>query len=352
MRWLVGVIVGVFAAVAVAEPVDPVRSVREAANPSSAEEAYARAKGGSVDRGPADRVALDEAFVRRMAELGVPEKAEAQARELLRERPGDGAAVAVVALADAGRGEMAAALEGIRAAVRTSADDWFVQRAAAQVLARYDRDEDARAKAAPAVREAVAEVARAMVSKSEFAGAYQKAYGAPAAPREIGPAERVRVSTGREAWPPVPVEPDPGSVGGYVMPQAVYGYEDYNGRYYSDPYLSAYSGYGWGPSAWWGSGVVIVDRPFYGRGIYGGGFGHGRFDRGRVDGRRGRMGYDRGPIFRPDYGPNGFVGRDGIRGIDFGPGGAGRLDAGRSRVGGARAGGRGFGGGDVRGARR
>src|SRR5260221_9689 len=71
---------------------DAVAAIERAPDPSSAVAAYAR--GAPLDR---DGVTLERAYIQRLVTLGLPEMAEAQARDLSQRRPDDGVAMAVVA---------------------------------------------------------------------------------------------------------------------------------------------------------------------------------------------------------------------------------------------------------------
>src|SRR5438067_4217306 len=126
---------------------DAVSAIEKAPDPSAAVEAYANA--------PArDSVPLKQAYVKRLISLGVPEMAEAQARDMVKRRPDDGVAWAVVAYMDARRGKTSDSMEDIVLAVRRAADDPFVQRTAGQMLAHYDVSGD-RTKVSNAVADSV-----------------------------------------------------------------------------------------------------------------------------------------------------------------------------------------------------
>lgn len=263
---------------------DAVSAIEKAPDPSAAVEAYANA--------PArDSVALKQAYVKRLISLGVPEMAEAQARDLVKRRPDDGMAWAVVAYMDARRGKTSDSMEDIVLAVRRAGDDPFVQRTAGQILAHYDLTGD-RTKVSNAVADSVEDARKTLDKKPEFTQAYQRARDAYA---EAPPATTTAPTTpGADVAPP---PPPPGD--NYVPPVTnVYNTYNYTQPYpYGDPYCWGYPSYAydpWWPSTWWwGPGIIVIDRHsfLHHHGFFHDGFDHGRFDHGRFD--HGRFDHDR-----------------------------------------------------------
>src|SRR5690606_3237102 len=118
-----------------AAPASAMDAVLAAGDPSAAIAAYSRA----VAQG-AGGVDLLNAFVVRMVELGAPEAAHVQARELISAVPNHGLAWAVVAAASALDGDMTLALSEVAAAVRFAPDEPFVQHMAGEMVAWYDAE--------------------------------------------------------------------------------------------------------------------------------------------------------------------------------------------------------------------
>ncbi|HSZ58276.1 MAG TPA: hypothetical protein VK797_21605 [Tepidisphaeraceae bacterium] len=250
---------------------EAISSIEKAPDPSSAVEAYAKAAG-------TNSVPLKQAYVKRLVTLGVPELAEVQSRDLVQNVPDDGLAWAVVAFMDARRKNMPASLYDIVIAVRRAADDPFVLRTAAQILAYYEVYGDPN-KMEAGLRESVAQARIALSAKPAFAQAYREAKRAymQAAARLTAPVGAEAVAPPGEPYPVTTVEPS-------APPPIVYNntYNTYTAAY-PDPY--AYDEnplYPWWPSGWWWDpGIVIVD-----------GDRHDRFDDrfhdrdDRLDGRR------------------------------------------------------------------
>ena len=80
-------------------------AIQEAADPSSAIQAYARATAAGTTN-----VAAEQAFVHRMVSFGLPEMAETQAAELAQRMPTDGIAWAVLGYMNAKRDQLALGL--------------------------------------------------------------------------------------------------------------------------------------------------------------------------------------------------------------------------------------------------
>jgi hypothetical protein len=229
---------------------DAISAIERAPDPSSATDAYV--KGAVLDR---DSVAVEQAYVKRLAALGLPEMAETQARDLSKRRPDDGIAWAVVAYMDARKGDTTAALQGILIANRQAGDDPFVQRTAAQLLAYYDYKAD-RTRIDGAVRTALEQMRNDLRGKTEYAQAYERASDAYAHEPAAAPSEPAASN----------YRPPSDPYGNSAPSPAVYNNYTYNTYTpdgpYTDPYAYDYGSYPWWPS-WWGPSLVVIDRPFF-----------------------------------------------------------------------------------------
>jgi hypothetical protein len=300
--------------------------IRAAPQASDAVAAYARA----VAEG-SDRVLIDQAFIVRMVELGAPEMAEAQAANVTRNTSGDGLAWAVLAFANARRGQLEPALVQVGRAVDLAPGNRFVARTAAQLLAWYDaqRSSNNRSPDVPEARPGVSEpvdraahvVHKTMHSRATFVRAYDEAAGAIASAassseaadaQEQREAEEPSVPAVVVDGAPAPPAPDQGSgkalfalnadevaAGGAPGPDAFYLYApEYIGDSFCLPadvaatapaYLDGYAGpggayfvrvrggsygypggyYGYGGYGHLGRGFVYADPAVISRGYYG-----------------------------------------------------------------------------------
>lgn len=227
------------------DPNDPLSAIRNAPDPSAAVEAYARARTGN-----ADPVALEQAYVGRLVALGLPELAEAQARDLTHRRPDDGVAWAVVAYMDARRGDTSTAMADIVTAAHLAPDDPFVLRTTGQVAAYYDRNAD-RVDVAAGVKTAFEDVRKAAAVKDAYVRAYREASDAYAQNPDSGRA------------PSVAPYPTPAPSNAYYDSYYNGGY--YGGYAYPDPYCYgyAYPGYAYWPSTWWWGSSVVFFADFH-----------------------------------------------------------------------------------------
>lgn len=107
--------------------------VRNAPDPSSAVEAYSRAR----ERLTHDAAAEHE-YMHKMIEFGLPELTEKQARSVAERRPRDGTPRAVMAYMAARRGNDAEAFAEIVIADRLEHHDDFIERTAGQLVAWLD----------------------------------------------------------------------------------------------------------------------------------------------------------------------------------------------------------------------
>jgi len=112
---------------------DALQAIQQAPDPSAAVAAYA--DGAALDRNDPK---LDEAYVTRMVDLGLPELAYHQAQSLTTLEPNNGVAWGVVAYVDARRGQMPEAVDAINRAGQLAPNQEFVLRTAGEILAWYD----------------------------------------------------------------------------------------------------------------------------------------------------------------------------------------------------------------------
>lgn len=143
--------------------------VRSAGDPSSAVEAYARAR-----EALAHDTAAEHAYMERMVAFGLPEMTEAQARDVKARWPRDGVSRAVVAYMDARRGNDIAALTGVVQAADLTPDDRFVQRTSGQLVAWFDVRADKR-QIPTDLAASVESLRRRMRGNFEFNEAYRRA---------------------------------------------------------------------------------------------------------------------------------------------------------------------------------
>jgi hypothetical protein len=295
------------AAVPPAQWADPVDGIYNAQDDQQAIAAYQSAP-DKTD------LELNQAFVQRLVELGMPEKALDQAKIVLAASPADGLASAVIAFNDARLGNMAEAVAGITLAARSLPDDEFVVRTAAQLAAWLDQ-RPAGVQIHDAVVEAFDEMRQKLAGQKTFADAYteaQTAYKELAAAQ----AQTAPVAGAYDQAAPAPVAPAPVDYStppvtvvndtyvydtvyqNYYLPQwysscmmlpaaPAYGYAlpAYDifgwGMFYGGGGWS--SGYGYGYGDYWTPGLVVFVGHFHHGGVYIGHCGHHEVivDRGR-----------------------------------------------------------------------
>jgi hypothetical protein len=232
---------------------DAIRAIERAPDPSSAIAAYAQ--GVAADR---DGVSVEQAYVKRLTALGLPEIAEAQARDLVKRRPDDGVAWAVVAYLDARKGDTTGALQGILIASRQAPDDPFVQRTAGQLLAYYDYKVD-HTRIDGTVSAGLEKVRNTLRDRADYAQAYRRAtetydQAPPAPPAAAAPRPPADL-------PPIDADPQRAA-----PPPGVYNNYTYNtyaadAPVYTDPFVYPYHDYPWWPSSWyWGTGLIVFDN--------------------------------------------------------------------------------------------
>lgn len=248
---------------------ESLRALREARSPAEAIQAYADAQA----RTPGD-LFVQQAYVQRMVEFGLPEMADVQARDLNRRQPDSGLAWAVSAYMSAKRGQTSEALEEITRAAQLASRNLFVLRTSGQLVAWYDTRADQGQ--LPAATKASVEWLRRQLADST---AYNDAYAQAAEVyRQTGEATTrpaadlaTTAPASTQAAESVAVPP------GYVQeipdylpaPPPVSYYNDYsNYNYYGYPYYrpDPYYSYGYGYYYdWWPSysPVVIVGRDHF-----------------------------------------------------------------------------------------
>lgn len=150
-------------------------AVIEAPDASSAVEAYARAR-AAMPR----RTAVPKAYVRRMTELGQPQMALAQARDVLDVEIGEPLALAVLAGERARNGDAEGAIRGIVTAVANDSYEPFVRRTSGQILAWLDTRSG---RMAEDIETSAASMRKVVGGTSEFEEAYKAAREAYAASR-------------------------------------------------------------------------------------------------------------------------------------------------------------------------
>ncbi len=241
-------------------PVDVlIQQIREAQEPSSAIQAYAQARAVA----PTD-VAIQLAYVHRMAEFGLPEMANQQAQDLLVRSPQDGVAWAVVGYLAAKRDQMDAAATDVAAAAQLAPDDPFTQRTGAQIVAWADSRPD-KAVVSAETRVAVDHIRNKLSGKPEYAQAYQGALSAyqrlaqaptattqpatvaPPAPAAMAPSDQTALEP---TYVPAPLSTSYPPT--YEMPY-------YSSVVYAAPYwypCDLHSNYWWWPTC---SSFIIVD---------------------------------------------------------------------------------------------
>jgi hypothetical protein len=292
--------------------------LRNAADPSSAIEAYTRA----LAVAPKD-VVVKAAFVRRMVDFGLPEMADTQALDVVAKDQGNGLAWGVLAYMNAKRGRTSDALSDVVLATNRDVRDPFILRTAGQLLAWYDTRAD-KAQVPDDVKTSVETMRAAIEKRPACADAYRRAHDAyaaakddadgapsgPASPPQGGPAPNLvqPAEPGAAAEPPAgepPHDPtqlvrrydDPPTETVVVRePEIQYVYD--TTYVYTDPYAYAcrpaavycdpwwpttswcggwYGGWYGGCGSGWGASVIVGGCNSWGIGFtwWGGGWGWG-----------------------------------------------------------------------------
>ena len=289
--------------------------IRRAPNPSAAVDAYAK---GLVNA--PDSVPLEEAYLVRMVELGVPEMADAQARDLIQRQTGSGVAWAVAAFNDAERGQPVEALGEIATAVQHQARDPFVQRTAGQLLAWYDTEAD-QSQVPDDVKSGVSQIRALLSGQRAYGDAYRRAHAVY--DQDTSTASTASAPPTTEPAPPTeypapPAEPPAPLEGGdtynyndtYMTPNDTYvGLPSAYPYPYAFPYAYSYDPFCGYPAGYCGSlswisspGAICVPRRF--------------FFHGDADDFRFHHGDRDGFAFHRDRGDFGFFGRQHGFGFD------------------------------------
>ncbi len=234
-----------------------------AATPSDAVAVYA----ASAPTVSGDELTVvEQAYVRRMVEFGLPAMAESQAAEVTRHKADDGVAWGVLAFMNARRNNSDEALAQIAKAAEYAPDELFVQRTAGELLAWLDTRADA-AKVSPEAKQAADEVRQRMRDRSGFAEGYSAArddYANQEGGAPVGP------TVGRQMYGQLYTAPTAPSVQEYATPDPGVVqtpiYNNYYYNYYTDPY--AYVGYPAYYAPYWPTSYLYFSssyrRPFYG----------------------------------------------------------------------------------------
>ncbi len=249
-------------------PADPLlEKILRAADPSAAIDAYAQAvaSGG-------DKIAIEDAFVRRMVDLGVAELAASQAADLNQHAPENGLAWGVSSYVSARKNDTTTALTDIVRAVDKAPTEAFVLRIAGQLVAWYELRAD-RGVIVNELQDAVTDLKKRVGTQAAFVEAYDDArniYAGVKSPPGTQPgasADAAATGPSTEAIVTAPAYGSPAPTYVYPYePYAVYprsyAYDDY---YYSGARYDR--GYWWYPNhyagGYYGSGVFISPRRYH-----------------------------------------------------------------------------------------
>ncbi len=213
-----------------------VQAIQQASDPSAVVAAYAN--GVATDRHDPK---LDEAYVSRMVDLGLPELAFHQAQTLTTLQSNNGLAWGVLAYVDARRGDMPEAVSAINLAGQSAPNNPFVQRTAGEIVAWYDIKAE-KPKLPDNAKDGLTKIRTLLQKEPAFTAAYDTAKNAYAAQASAVQA-------------PTQGTPSPyGNQGGKqsVQPPAV----GYAGAVPPPPVYSPDYYYDWGPgwvepAPWW-----------------------------------------------------------------------------------------------------
>lgn len=271
-------------------PQEPLaQAIAQAKDPSSAIQAYAAASAaepGSLN--------VEEVYLQRMVDFGLPEMADTQAADLTKRAPQEGLPWAIAAYMDAKRDQPAKAVQEIQTAVNAAPDDPFVLRTAGQMMAWYDFRADKLLLTVDTQR-AFMDLRGTVNGKVAFADAYSAASTQFQQMTAAAAAQPVPQAAPQVQWaaPTLPAVSPPVEI-------PTYQYPDYtvNPYYNPDLYVSPYPD--WDNSPWWPTyGFIAIGNDF-GRGRDGD---HDRDDRGSRGGfsgsTGGRMEFRPAPSFSP-----------------------------------------------------
>ena len=146
---------------------DAIRAVRSAPSVRLAGAAYSR--GNTIDR---NNVALHEAYMTRMLQLGQPNIALYPARKLLTLSPDNGTAWAVVGYVEAKRKRLIQALNATVLAAEHLGDDSAVLRNAGQLLA-WHANQPSAPPVSDAAQRTLSKIRKSLDEREAFAGAYR-----------------------------------------------------------------------------------------------------------------------------------------------------------------------------------
>jgi len=298
------------------------QAIQQAPDPSAAVAAYAN--GSAIAR---DDPRINEAYVARMIDFGLPEMAYHQARMLTTLEPKNGLAWGVVAYVDARRGQMTDAILAINRAGQLAPGNPFVAHTAGELVAWYDLRAD-KTTLPENAKAGLAKIRDGLAKQTAFKGGYDtacRAYQAQAraeaqptqaAPAQYAPAPQALPAAPEAPPPQAPLQSDLVAPLGYAVPPPPPAYyPDYSDSYYAGaPYFYDDWGPAWtAPGCWWepcgfwgGCGFF----PFGGAFLFGD-FGYGgRFWHGDRWGRHGGFGPggDSGVWHRGVNGRNSFFG--------------------------------------------
>lgn len=225
-----------------------IHEVATAKDAVAANDAYSRGLVMAPDSMP-----LQQTYIRRMVDLGVPRAAYAAAQRLLVFAPGDGLAWAVSAYEIAAQGNMLTAIADISIAAHNAPGEPFVQRTAGQLLAWYDNAP--RPSQDPEVTvNALTDIRQEVGSFPAFAGAYREAGDFYAKQKAVVAREQTWPTGAAENEGPLPttnyyVPPEaasapyveaPETAYAYAPAGPVYGMDGYGELYYAVPYYYPY----------------------------------------------------------------------------------------------------------------
>jgi hypothetical protein len=224
-------------------------AIARAPDPSAAIEAYAAGA-----RAAPQSIPLRQAFMQRMIALGVPQMAEVQAQDLVRENPQNGLAWAVLAYAHAARGTTTLSLQDIVSAVQNAPDNLFVQRTAGQLLAWYDTTADW-SQVPQTLQSALDQLRTRLTDNPAYARAYQAARSEYELENDTGlPSTSSPVLPEGYAASAPPIAPEYNYYYDYTTPNPVFMYPPYPDYFPSGPYTFG-SGEFWWPNT---SSVIVV----------------------------------------------------------------------------------------------
>ncbi|HEY7087789.1 MAG TPA: hypothetical protein VH518_06840 [Tepidisphaeraceae bacterium] len=291
-----------------------VAEIRKASTPSEVIAAYGVVVG---TEGPS--VPVEQAYLHKMVDMGLPEMAEAQASDLTRRAPTDGLPWAVAAFMSARNDRNDAALIQIGVAVQNAPEDPFVARTAGQITAWYDtRPVEQLSALSDAAKQSLEGFRWRVRQLPMYIDAYRDAR------EEIDHAREAMATTQPTTQPEREANAVPYDQGmPYTLPY-VYG----DNPMYTSPYV--YSNYGAGYAPWWPS-AYSYGFPYFG---FGGSFiivnhnhffdhKHGfapPFKHGNFFPHQGSFGFNSSPGFRggTNFGINhNFIGASGFRNSPF-----------------------------------